>query len=421
MNQGEVVAQSVFDTSFGGASVSIAKIGQLNPDQANTFIDYVFDQTSISKVCRVIKMNAPQARIGKVGIGDKPLRPATFGVDPGVTSQATVTEINLVTKELIAEAQILDNELEDNTEMGAFMDHFMRMLAIKIGNQLELAYLTGVSTNGTPAAVDINQQFNGWEYLFKNSGGHIVDGSTANALWADRYLNTDKLNKLLKAIPPKYRTRNIDYRYVMSPNIYTDFAALVGARQTPFGDVAFHAAGYETNFPAGQNSVLGWAGIPIYPAPLLPEGEFTPTLGGTSAATTVTSGGAAGTNTVSVAATTNLAVGNVILVDTGAIQEVCTITAIAALVLTVTSLSTTSGNFAYSHAAAAAVVKGSNDASFVMLTHFQNLIVGIQRDIRIELDRRPRERATYAVVTLRVDCNMENTDAGGLLTGLAVK
>lgn len=129
MNQGEAVLQNVFDTSWGGNSVSVNKVGQLNPDQANTFIDYIFDQTTLSKVARIVRMNAPQARIGKVGIGDKPLIPAQRGIDPGVTTSASVTEINLQTKELIAEAKILDDELEDNTEKGAFMDRIVVPIA----------------------------------------------------------------------------------------------------------------------------------------------------------------------------------------------------------------------------------------------------------------------------------------------------
>lgn len=289
----------------------------------------------------------------------------------------------------------------------------MRMLGTKIGNQLELAYLTGQAIPaGGQSALDINQLFNGWEYQISSNGGHLVDATT----YANRFLSTQLLNKLIKVVPTKYRTRAMDYRFLVSPNTYQDFLALVGNRATPFGDVAYQAKGYEQNLPTA-NSVLGWGNIPLYVVPLMPESDFVVTSGGVS----TTGSATAGTNTVTVASATGLAVGQVNRIDTGALAEVGTISAIAGTTITYNVTSSSTGNFSYTHTGTATVTQGTSDGAKIVLAHFNNLIVGIQRDIRIELDRRPRERATYAVVSLRVDNQMENPDSASMVTGLAIQ
>ena len=54
------------------------------------------------------------------------------------------------------------------------------------------------------------------------------------------------------------------------------------------------------------------------------------------------------------------------------------------------------------------------DGTFVLLTNPQNLIIGVQREIRVETERRPREQATYYVVSMRYAVNVENAAAAVL-------
>jgi HK97 family phage major capsid protein len=51
------------------------------------------------------------------------------------------------------------------------------------------------------------------------------------------------------------------------------------------------------------------------------------------------------------------------------------------------------------------------DVSDALLVNPQNIIVGISRDIRIETERKPRERASYIVLTLKMDVKFEEEDA----------
>lgn len=54
---------------------------------------------------------------------------------------------------------------------------------------------------------------------------------------------------------------------------------------------------------------------------------------------------------------------------------------------------------------------GNNPENKVMLTIPQNLILGVQRNIRVETERKPVAREVIVVVTARVACEVENHDA----------
>ena len=51
----------------------------LNTKQANTFIDYVADESVVIKNSRIKKMNSPMETIAKIGVGDEIFHPAQRG------------------------------------------------------------------------------------------------------------------------------------------------------------------------------------------------------------------------------------------------------------------------------------------------------------------------------------------------------
>lgn len=60
------------------------------------------------------------------------------------------------------------------------------------------------------------------------------------------------------------------------------------------------------------------------------------------------------------------------------------------------------------------------DVSDAIFINPQNIIFGIQRDIRVEPERRPRERSTYFVLTLKVDMKLENEEASCKIESIQV-
>ena len=110
----------------------------------------------------------------------------------------------------------------------------------------------------------------------------------------------------------------------------------------------------------------------------------------------------------------DFSVGDVIAISRGtAREEIRTISAKSTNDLTVAALER-------NHNSGDAVEIVTADGTFGLATDYQNLILGIQRDIRVETDRLPRLRATDFVLTFRADVQMENPDAVVLLENLQV-
>lgn len=298
----------------------------LSSEDANTFIDYMVDESELMKNARIERMAAATKKIFKLGIGAEVLVPATAVEDPGETVGINTAQIILSSKEMIAIARINDDSLEDNIEGEAFVDHLMRMIASAGANQLEYAYLMGKIED---PAVSVNDLFNGWYERIKADSGNAIDTSGD----ADRFIERAKFSRLLKTLPSKYKGVNRkNLRFIVASDIEQDYADTMAARESALGDAA-----------AMGSIDLAYRKIPIVPVALLP---------------------------------TNLPESETPV---------------------------------------------ENDATFILLTDYNNLIIGIQRDIRIETQREARLRATDFVMTLRVDIQLENPEAAAVYDLLKVR
>lgn len=370
----------------------------LSVDEANTFIDYVVDQSALKNNARVVRMNAATVKIDKIGLGKRILRPAVAVTDPGETVDVSPSQITLAAKEIIAVARVSDDSLEDNIEGDAFVDHLMRMIAAQAGNELEEAFLLGRGGVAAGAATHIDQLWTGW-YAAARNGGNVVD---ASAIGTDRFISFKKLSRSLKAMPTQFRTNPANLRMVVASDIEVDYTDLIAGRQSATGDAAIAGNG---PMRYGQVSLVSIPRLPI-DQPVLKAGGLSSTL---------TAAAAAGATTVTVAATTNLAVGDQVAIGRNtAFEEVRTVTAINTLTLTLNAA------LERNHANGQAVEEVTADGTFGLMTDYRNLVVGIQRDIRVETDRLPRLRATDFVLTMRADVAVENPAAVVLLEKLAV-
>lgn len=388
MNKAEKIAK-VFS---GGENSSLV---HLNTAQADKFIDYVVDESVILKSSRVVRMDTPQKVIGKIGISDKILYPAQRGqaLNSSKRTEATPDKITLVSQEVIGEVRIYDDEVEDNIEGVAFKEHMMKMVAKKVANQLErVALYSRKVANPT----DLLQMFDGFIKEIETNGGVVVD-ATDTGLFADRYIDKEKLAKLRKSIDTKYR--NVLNKWYMPDDVAID---------------------YEVKYEASNNTVnkYGAFGVDFTKANIMSIDRPVFKTGGLN--TTLTASPSAGATTINVTATTNASVGDTITLALGQDKEfTTTITAINSLVLTLDDALP----FAYNHTLASenTVKETTLDGADVILTPDYNFIYGIQRDITIEPDRVAKERATDFVITMRVDFKVENAEMTGLLKNVKVK
>jgi len=132
--------------------------GLLYPDQANRFLDYMWDATILAKQARTIRMRSNTTEIDRVAVGqrimqvaaeDSPIDYTGYNA-PGITaSPATFSKISLTTRKLRLDWEISAEALEDNIEGPDLEDHIARLMATQAGNDVEDVLINGSGYNSS--------------------------------------------------------------------------------------------------------------------------------------------------------------------------------------------------------------------------------------------------------------------------------
>ena len=190
----------------------------LNTEQADKFIDTIVDESAVLQKARVVRMNAPKKRIGKIWFGTRLLHPATSGAALDASKRATTetSELLLESQEMIATVKVNDDELEDNVEGLSFEAHLMQMIAKKARNEIEEAGFYAIKDTQKET---ILQLFDGWF----SGAGSITDASDTG-VFADRYIDKSKLGKAYKALQTKFRGW---VSFMMHDDLGIDYADII--------------------------------------------------------------------------------------------------------------------------------------------------------------------------------------------------
>jgi len=143
----------------------------LEAEEADRFIDYIVDESVMKNSARIIKMQKETKNIRALGLGDSRfLYPGSTFTSADYTKQHTDHKIALTSAKLRGCVVIYDDDLEDNIEADAFADHIMRMVAGKIANELDEIFWIGDKIGlGNFASTDARSLFAGWRYRVKYS------------------------------------------------------------------------------------------------------------------------------------------------------------------------------------------------------------------------------------------------------------
>lgn len=271
--------QKVIDTTnlgssavnASGDSAALSGNGLLYPDQANRFLDYMWDATILAKAARTIRMRSNTTEIDRVSVGQRIMTVASednprdyTGATGGFSNAAaTFSKISLTTRKLRLDWELSSESLEDNIEGADLEDHIARLMATQAGNDIEDVLINGTGTNS-----GLLSAFKGFRQLAVDNA-HVVD---AQGVGLDKAV----FNLAIKTLPRKYKQRRNQLRFFTGSNLVQDYLYnLTSANSNGFspfdiasgvirGDVAANDGGPGTTTPFAF-------GIPVINVPLMDE------------------------------------------------------------------------------------------------------------------------------------------------------
>lgn len=380
----ELVEKAVITTD------AIASAGKLNPQQANKFIDYVFDLSGLKNSARTIRFDPETLEINKIGVGNRLAVPKAEAQSPSVRRGVSTSKVTLTPKEIMLPFEIGDVFKEINIEKDQVEDHIIKMMAAQLANDLETLYIEGDTLGRAELQSNLIEDGdstryvkdtylalgNGW--LRRGDSGHIVDAEGAN-------IGANLFSRALNAMPKKYKRIMSDMRWITSPEIEQNYRERLATRATAAGDAALNSEAPVTPFGVKMSA------FNLYPFQYR-EVEHVVLNG-----TTPTALRRAPISDVVVTPTTlGLTPITPFVEDTDYVVDY------AAGTVARVGAGITNG-------ATVKVTYAGNPT--MMLTHFANLIIGIGRDIRIEKDRDIYKGVNQYAITLKAAVEVENTDA----------
>lgn len=225
--------------------------GHLQPEQADKFLDMIYDEPTLLKQSRFVKMNAPEMVIPKIGFAERLLHAGTpegVALAAADRAKATTSQITLTTKKMMGEVHISYDILEDAITKGQLENTIMKHMAIQASLDLEEAFLKGDTASSDPfLALQ--------DGILKRATGHVQALTTPNNV-----LNHDVLTNAYKAMPAKYRRILRNMKFFMADNKYIDYRNFLSDRLTGLGDNMIQGTA-----PLYSNGVI------LEPAAMIPD------------------------------------------------------------------------------------------------------------------------------------------------------
>ena len=236
-----------------------ANSGLLNPEQANAFIRKLLIQPTLLAQARKVVMNAPTRKINKIQFASRILK-AGFNTFNGSTralddtanrerSKVTTEQIELNTKEVIAEVRLPYEVIEDNLERGniglsrdgggassgGIVSTIMDLIAERAALDLEELAILGDTGSADPflALTD--------GYLARFTS-NIVDAGGAN-------ISRTIMKNGSKTMPTQYRRNRAQMAHFLSTEQEIEYRDTLANRETSMGDAQLQST--STVFAAG--------------------------------------------------------------------------------------------------------------------------------------------------------------------------
>lgn len=144
----------------------------LSIEEADQFLDYVVDQSALKNHARIVKMSKPQKYINCIGYGSgRVLKPAGTFSSSDYISTIDSNQVTLTTEKFRGCVAISDDDKEDLVgENVDWTDAVLKLIAKKIANEIEeIAWISDTHSLGGFAATDARSKLDGWRYMITHS------------------------------------------------------------------------------------------------------------------------------------------------------------------------------------------------------------------------------------------------------------
>lgn len=207
LKNGQII-KAAGDTITTGTLTS----GLLNSEQANKFIQQMFESTTLGNEVRHVMRRAKTGEIDKIGINSRIIRKKTEDNDDGYRASVNTDKIEYSTTAIRLPYELTEETLRENIEGQSFEAIVTNLMTTQFGlDMLDLSLNGDTAVATSDADHDFLYINDGWIKQLKN-GSHIEDRSAkfSGAMSIDVYYDA------LKQMENKYNNGKL--KWLMSPH-----------------------------------------------------------------------------------------------------------------------------------------------------------------------------------------------------------
>lgn len=242
MNNSELIKKA--DWALGDLSVDPPSGGKLQPEQANQFIRKLLIQPTLLRTVRSVPMISPTRKINKIQFASRIMRNAAVdtvsgvsGLAPADRSKPTTEQIELNTKEVIAEIRLPYDVIEDNLERGNIGQHqdvggsptsggikdtIMTLIAERAALDLEELALHGDTLSG--------------DTYLQTTDGYLKRMTSNVVNFGNATIDKSLFKAGLKTMPDQYLRNRGLMRHYVSVDKEIEYRDTLANRETTLGD-----------------------------------------------------------------------------------------------------------------------------------------------------------------------------------------
>lgn len=223
-------------------SSTLSTGGKLNPDQANEFIDLVYQLNGLKDVVTTVKFDNETKQLDKLDVDDRVVFPKSEGVHTGYYSNISTSQVELTPWRYMTSIDVTDEFIQRNIKRGQIVPTLLNVFGKRMGNNIEQFALNGdvlgpsqpesLFVSGGSATNRIKDTLfakgDGW--LRQADSGHVFDADNSEDI---SYIVANMINQM----PSQYKSNLASLKLLMPVNIQTNYQFQLSERGTTLGDL----------------------------------------------------------------------------------------------------------------------------------------------------------------------------------------